>query len=251
MIPDFLVIRADGAGFVECRSDDELAALAASAPERYIREPDGRWRCPPGERAAGVHGLWYRVRSRREVDWTLLANLDFLADFFTGPRPNPTEPAIAEVLALVRQAPAISLRDVLSFAIDNGLSADAIYALLVDEQLIVDLHANRLSAPETVVVFRDAEAQAAWHLQQQRAGVCPILPLHAAEVPVGSVLHWDNRQWTLVQRSASVAVLHDERGAALALELGKLAALLRSRELEVSSGRRPLTADGRRCAAAA
>jgi hypothetical protein len=59
------------------------------------------------------------------VDWTLLANLDFLADFFIGPRPDPTEPAIAEVLALVRQAPAISLRDVLRFVIDNGYGGRA------------------------------------------------------------------------------------------------------------------------------
>src|SRR6266851_1108760 len=223
-----------------------LEALAAAAPERFVHESDGRWRCPPGERAAAAHRLGYRVRSRREVDWTLLANLDFLADFFAGQCPDPAAPAIAALVAAVRQEPGITLRDVLSLANDKGLAADMVYALLVDRHLVVDLKAQRLSAPESVVVFGDAEAQVAWHLQQRRAGLCPSLPLGASELPVGSIMQWDQRQWTLVQRSETFAVLHDEHGAALALDLDKLAALLRSGELELSDGRRPLSADGRR-----
>src|SRR6266702_41214 len=157
MIPDFLVIRIDDAGFIECRSEPELQALAAAAPERYAHESDGRWRCPPGERAAAAHGLGYRVRSRREVDWTLLANLDFLADFFAGQHPDPTEPAIAALVAVVRQEPGITLRDVLSLANDKGLAADVVYALLLDAHLVIDLKAQRLSTPESVVVFGDAD----------------------------------------------------------------------------------------------
>ncbi|MBV9356619.1 MAG: hypothetical protein JO023_13965, partial [Chloroflexi bacterium] len=244
-IPDFLVIRRDGAGFVECRSEPELEALAAAAPERFVREADGHWRCPPGERAAAAHGLAYRVRSRREVDWTLLANLDFLADFLGGQHADPAEPGIAEVLASVRQGPAIALREVLSLATARNLSADVVYTLLVDGHLVVDLTAQRLSAPESVVVFSDAEAQTAWCLQQQRAGLCPSLPLPPSELPIGSIMHWDRRQWTLVQRSASMAVLHDEHGAALALELDRLTALLHSGELQLSAGPRRLSADGR------
>jgi hypothetical protein len=57
MIPDYLVIRTNGAEFMECRSEPELEALAAAAPERFVHEADGRWRCPPGEHAAAAHGL--------------------------------------------------------------------------------------------------------------------------------------------------------------------------------------------------
>jgi hypothetical protein len=245
MIPDYLVIRGDGAGFIECRSEPELEALAAAAPERCVHEADGGWRCPPGERAAAAHGLAYRVRSRREVDWTLVANLDFLADFFGGQDADPSAPAIAEVLASVRQEPGITLREVLSLARDKCLSADVVYVLLVEGHLVADLTAQRLSAPESVVVFTDAEALAAWHLQQQRAGLFPTVPMPVSELPIGSIVNWDRRQWTLVQRSASMAVLHDAQGVALALELDRLAALLRSGELEMSDGRRQLSADGR------
>src|SRR5207237_9819545 len=129
--------------------------------------------------------------TRREVDWTLLANLDFLADFFAGQHADPAEATIAKVLGLVRQEPGITLRDVLSLANDKGLAADVVYALLVDGHLVVDLKAQRLSTPESVVVFGDAEAQVAWHLQQRRAGLCPSLPLGASELPIGSILRGD------------------------------------------------------------
>ena len=101
------------------------------------------------------------MRSRREVDWTLLANLDFLADFCAGRQPEPAAPAITALVAAVRQAPGITLFDVLSLANDMGLAADVIDVLLVDAHLVVDLKAQRLSAPESVAVFGDAEAQAA------------------------------------------------------------------------------------------
>ncbi|MBV9599528.1 MAG: hypothetical protein JOZ87_22070 [Chloroflexi bacterium] len=94
----------------------------------------------------------------------------------------------------------------LSLARDKSLAPDVVYALLVDGHLVFDLKAQRLSTPESVAVFGDAEAQAAWRLQQQRAGLCPTLPLPASELPIGSIMHWDRRQWTLVQRSASMAV---------------------------------------------
>ena len=60
----------------------------------------------PASAPATAHGLAYRVRSRREVDWTLLANLDFLADFLGEQHADAPEPAVAEILSSVRQSPA-------------------------------------------------------------------------------------------------------------------------------------------------
>ena len=246
MVPDFLVIRADGAGFVECRSADELAALAEAAPERYQRQPDGRWRCPPGERCAASHGLWYRLHSRREVDWTLLSNLDLLADAFQAPAPDLASPALAEILDLVRQEPGLMLRDLLGHARQRGASTELIDALIAHGELTVDLRAARLCEPERVAVVRDAASRAAWTLQQERAGLCPSLPLAPADLPVGATLDWQGHHWMLAQRTTSVAVLRSEDGGALAVELDWLAALLRSHELQLSEGQHHLSPEGRR-----
>lgn len=116
------------------------------------------------------------------MDWTLLSNLEFLADYLHTPAPEPTVQAAAELLALVRQAPGLVLRDVLAHARQIDVSADLVYALIAHHQLTVDLPAQRLCEPERVAVFRDAAAQAGWTLQQQRTGVLPDLPLPAADI---------------------------------------------------------------------
>ena len=47
--PDYFVIRQDSAGWVECKSSEDLRKLAIRTPNRYLRDGSGKWRCPPGE----------------------------------------------------------------------------------------------------------------------------------------------------------------------------------------------------------
>ena len=47
--PDFLVLRRNGVGFEEWKTEDELCRQAEKQPFRYRRMEDGTWRCPPGE----------------------------------------------------------------------------------------------------------------------------------------------------------------------------------------------------------
>src|SRR6516162_7424320 len=61
--PDYFVIRRDAAGWEECKTEEELHKLFGHNPNRYQLDPEGRWRCPPGETHARELGLYYRVRS--------------------------------------------------------------------------------------------------------------------------------------------------------------------------------------------
>src|SRR6266704_6212354 len=47
--PDYFVLRQDSAGWVECKTAEDLERLAVSTPNRYLRDGNGGWRCPPGE----------------------------------------------------------------------------------------------------------------------------------------------------------------------------------------------------------
>lgn len=58
--PDFFVLREDGAGWVECKMEEDLERLAKKMPFRYQRQPDGSWFCPPGEAYAAQFGLTCR-----------------------------------------------------------------------------------------------------------------------------------------------------------------------------------------------
>jgi len=73
--PDYFVIRRDSAGWVECKTEEELEQLTETMPNRYTRAGDGQWRCPPGEQYAQPLGLFYRVRSSAETNWVLYRNV--------------------------------------------------------------------------------------------------------------------------------------------------------------------------------
>jgi len=79
--PDYFVLRTDGVGWEEWKTEAGLERLSETMPHRYIRDADGRWRCPPGEYFAEAFGLFYRLRSDAEIDWVLQRNLRFLADY--------------------------------------------------------------------------------------------------------------------------------------------------------------------------
>ena len=55
--PDFFVLARDGASWIECKTEKELEKLEKKNPNRFCRDDDGNWRCPPGEDYATQFGL--------------------------------------------------------------------------------------------------------------------------------------------------------------------------------------------------
>jgi hypothetical protein len=86
--PDYFVIRRDQAGWVECKTVEELEKLVHKMPNRYVQDGEGGWRCPPGEQYAQPLGLFYRVRSSAETNWVFYRNATFLDDYW---RVDPAE----------------------------------------------------------------------------------------------------------------------------------------------------------------
>ena len=82
--PDFFVIRDREAGWEEWKTEDELQRLKVKSPGRYFPNAQGGWNCPPGAAYAEALGLYYRVRSSAEIDWTFQRNIQFLDDLPPG-----------------------------------------------------------------------------------------------------------------------------------------------------------------------
>jgi putative transposase len=83
--PDFFVLQEKAAGWVECKMEEDLVRLAKQIPHRYVPNPDGTWSCPPGEAYAKPLGLFYQIRSSRDIDWTVYRNFRFLQQYRRGP----------------------------------------------------------------------------------------------------------------------------------------------------------------------
>lgn len=157
--PDYFVLRQDSAGWVECKTPEDLEKLVIRTPNRYLR--DGRWRCPPGEAYASALGLDYRVWSSAEINWILQRNLQFLEDYL---RCDPAstagfiDPAIK---AAIEAKPGILLRELLERA--GGLAKpDEIYLLIATGGVYADLSAAAIVEPEMVRVFANAETFGAY-----------------------------------------------------------------------------------------
>jgi transposase InsO family protein len=124
-------------------------------PHRYVRDLDGRWRCPPGERFAEPFGFFYRLRSSAEIDWVFQRNVRLREDYL-GSEVPPRSKHIAEaILALVGHHPGMHLDEL---AGDLGeTSADDVYALIASNRVYVDLHTAPLAEPGRVRLFRDPD----------------------------------------------------------------------------------------------
>lgn len=82
--PDFFVIGTNRAGWVECKTEDNLQKLAERNPNRYLLGEDNQWHSPPGEQYAQQFRFFFRLWSDAEINWVLQRNLNFLEDYYRG-----------------------------------------------------------------------------------------------------------------------------------------------------------------------
>lgn len=158
--PDYFVIRQDSAGWEECKTSEDLEKLALKSPNRYCRDGEGRWCCPPGQAYALTAGLYYRVRSSEEINWVLQRNLQFLEDYLRFDHASVDGFVDQAVKAAVQAEPGILLSHL--FERVNGVAKrDEIYLLIASGETYVDLGAAPMVEPERVRVFANPDTAAA------------------------------------------------------------------------------------------
>ena len=157
--PDFFVIRTDAAGWEEWKAEEDLSRLAEKNPNRYQRGSGDQWRCPPGEAYAKALGLYYHVRSGREIDWIFQRNIQFLEDYLRTDKAPCAMPVCGErLLGYLRTAPGLSLEELFRLS-EGDAGHDEIYGLIATGALYVDLRRASLSEPASVAVFAPGDEQ--------------------------------------------------------------------------------------------
>lgn len=159
--PDYFVVREDSAGWEECKTSEDLEKLAIKSPNRYCRDIEGKWCCPPGQAHAQATGLYYRVRSSAEINWVLQRNLQFLEDYLRFDLASVSGFVDQAVKTAVQAEPGILLNDLLERA--RGVATrDDVYLLIASGAIYVDLCAAALIEPERVRVFVNPGVAAAY-----------------------------------------------------------------------------------------
>ena len=158
--PDYFALRDGSAGWIECKTEEDLEALASRSPNRYCRDDGGEWRCIPGEEYAATVGLAYKVWSAAQVNWILHRNLQFLEDYLRLSSVTTADFVNPAIIATVEAEPGMTLRNLLEKA--RGVAAsDEIYMLIASGAIHVDLNAAPIAEPDRVRVFPTAEMAAA------------------------------------------------------------------------------------------
>ncbi|MCI0421843.1 MAG: DDE-type integrase/transposase/recombinase [Acidobacteria bacterium] len=210
--PDYFVLRQGAAGWVECKTEEQLAKLETQCPHRYCQLPDGRWRCPPGESHAGQLGLYYQVRSSQEINWIFQRNLLFLEDYLRSDAPLVLPSARDAVLTQIKTEQGLRLTELFHRAGDS-VNRDAIYGMIARGNVYVNLEDVPIVEPERVRVFSSKDMALAY----EPIATCGCEPEFYRspflDLASGSVLTWDSKVWTIGNVGETKIGLLGERGA--------------------------------------
>lgn len=209
---DYFEISEDYLGYIECKTEDRLEKLARQMPNRYVKNEQGGWRCPPGEQAAAKQGVNYRVRSSADINYVLYRNLQDLGSYYRPHCPKTTSEASVAILSIVTSESGITLDELLQRLKTTIATADDVRKLIVDGQMYVDLLTEPLPEPDRVHCFRDqSTAQAYIYLakEQNQSFHRPQL----VSLTPGAMINWDGRAWMIANVGESEIALLDPQNS--------------------------------------
>lgn len=232
--PDYFVIRDTGAGWVECKMEEHLLALAKENPNKFVRDEQGHWRCPPGEVFAEQFGLMYTVHSSNEIDWVLFRNLGFLEDYLRVSSPGAlvTAETRQAVCDLVASNPGVRLRDLIEHVQGEQIAlADEVYFLLVMDHIYVDLSQQILAEYDYTQVFPDKQTADAYSYMRSSAPSDGVPPPAYLSLHENATILWDGVPWKVLNvgvRQTSMMRLDDEEHQIIHLPEDQLITLIRA-----------------------
>ena len=238
--PDFFVIRMDSAGWEEWKTEDELPRLAEHSPNRYRWEAAG-WQCPPGQSYASQVGLYYRLRSSKEIDWCFQRNVLFLQDYIRSAAGGVPAVAEARIVSYVCALPGIGLAELVS-QVATFATRDDVYSLIAAGRLYVDLRAGLLVEPGAVRVFPDRDSALHPVAEQNKQPFLHSLSGRFQTLRSGAVVTWDGRAWRVANIGGTTVALLGEDGSLLELPDATLESLVKQGRVTLSSDQSGLDA---------
>lgn len=229
--PDFFVLRTSGAAWEEWKTETELKRLAEKYPGRYQKTADGKWHSPPGTAHASSYGLKYHIRTDSELHPIFTQNLIFLEDYLRF-NTNIPHTITEQILTAVQAKPGITITATLASI--PGIRANDIYAIIATEQLYVDLYASPLVEHWRVQLYPDQQTHQAYtHLAITTQHYQPI-PAPTALLP-NTVLLWDSKPWTLINKGETTTTLLPEIGQPIQLPTAYFLQLLESGNIKIQN----------------
>lgn len=194
--PDYFVIRTHTAGWEECKLEEKLVKLAAKNPNRHSLDAEGKWRCIPGEVYAKPYGLYYHIRSSKEINWAFQRSIDFIEDYFRNDSPVVAEDVCLFLSQLVTTEPGITLEDLFKRA-EKKATRDDIFMLIATGEIYVDFHRMPLPETDRVLVFPDIDTALGYeNLVRTIEQSGPAIPRYV-DMVAGNAIQLDGKGWKI------------------------------------------------------
>jgi putative transposase len=223
--PDFFVIRTNSAGWVECKTLNELKKLAVNHPHRYSKGEDGRWHSPPASEYAAQFGFDFYIQSDDQFNWVLYRNITFLEDYYRSRIETINASSVQLIQAIVQEQPGITLWELRNEALE--VSADEIYSLITSEKIYVDLKANLLVEPERCRVFHNQLKGAAYNLMVSSQIIADSISSPVINLIPNTPINWDGQSYNLVQIGHTEITLRSMEGDFIDLPLSEFESKIR------------------------
>lgn len=205
---DFFVISSEFIGWEEWKYEKDMESLSEKHPERYTRDENGNWRCPPAEQHASQFGLAFRVRTSTEINWTFQRNLRFLEDYLHQKNPYVSSEVKELVLGLVADKPALTLDNLLTK--QSFFTADDVYTLIALGDIYVDIETYLITDFDKFPLFINKEiANAFINIKQANVDNDKLEPL-LLKLNIGNQLNWNGRNWTIINIGEETVTLLSE-----------------------------------------
>lgn len=221
--PDFFIIRTDSAFWEECKTEQELNKLTELSPNRYCKQPDGQWHCPPGEEYARLQGLDFHVWSDALINWTFQQNLIWLLDYFGYSSEIIDEASSSLIIDTVKNSPGVTLAELLNI---EEINPDVLYWLIATDKLYVEIEQVKLSQPETVLVFIDKDIAISYEHLNFKEPITLTSNQTVLEIAVGNEISWDGESWQIVNTGSTTTALLRADGQLIELPNAKFTALI-------------------------
>ncbi len=207
--PDFFVIRKESAAWEEWKTEQDLIALSSKNPNRYTKDENGIWRCPPGEEYAAQFGLEVHVRSSSEINRILERNIAFLEDYIFDFDREVDIQKSKDIERLISKKPGVFLLDLIDKV--ESFQADDLYTLLVQNRIYIDINKYAIADYARVPVFLNREQSVAFEvvLHDTKKSVHAFLDL---EITIGQEILWEGQAWKIINTGLeNVTLVNDQK----------------------------------------
>ncbi|MDT7542421.1 MAG: putative transposase [Acidobacteriota bacterium] len=194
--PDFFVLRTYTAGWEECKLEDQLLNLLSKSPSRYSLDAESKWRCAPGEEYAQPYGLYYHIRSSKEINWAFQRSVEFLEDYFRNSSRAVAKDTRLSLIQQVVDTPGITLADLFERT-GGAASRDDVFMLIATGELYVDLYRVPLLEADRVQVFPDKDTALAYATLTRSTPDSNVTQSLYVDLTAGTYIQLDNKRWKI------------------------------------------------------